>query len=103
MRVARCGNLFILRGLLLILSFESCCSEQFRRGTRFGRAGSDVCVAEWVGGVSVSASQLDTVTAYVQGQREHHKKMTFEEEFVRGWRRPECRSMRSMCLGDGGI
>jgi putative transposase len=34
------------------------------------------------GAFSVSSSQLDKVTAYIHGQREHHKKMTFEEEFV---------------------
>jgi putative transposase len=31
---------------------------------------------------SVSPSQLDKVTAYVRDQREHHKKVTFEEEFL---------------------
>jgi putative transposase len=34
------------------------------------------------GAFSVSSSQLDKVKAYVRGQREHHTKMTFEEEFV---------------------
>ena len=34
------------------------------------------------GAFSVSVSQLDKVTAYVRSQREHHKKMTFEQEFV---------------------
>ena len=34
------------------------------------------------GAFSVSASQLDQVTTYIQNQREHHKKMTFEEEFL---------------------
>jgi len=34
------------------------------------------------GAFSVSISQLDTVTAYIRSQREHHKKMTFEEEFL---------------------
>jgi putative transposase len=31
---------------------------------------------------SVSPSQLDQVTAYIWSQHEHHKKMTFEEEFL---------------------
>ena len=31
---------------------------------------------------SVSPSQLDKVTAYIRDQREHHKKVTFEEEFL---------------------
>lgn len=34
------------------------------------------------GAFSVSASQLEQVAAYVRGQREHHKEMTFEQEFV---------------------
>jgi putative transposase len=33
-------------------------------------------------GFSVSLSQLDRVTAYIRSQRKHHKKMTFEEEFL---------------------
>jgi putative transposase len=32
--------------------------------------------------ISVSLSQLDEVIAYIRGQREHHKKRTFEEEFL---------------------
>lgn len=31
---------------------------------------------------SVSASNLDAVTAYVRSQREHHRKMTFEQEYI---------------------
>jgi putative transposase len=34
------------------------------------------------GAFSVSVSQLDKVVAYVRGQREHHAKMSFEDEFV---------------------
>jgi putative transposase len=34
------------------------------------------------GAFSVSVSQLEKVTSYIRGQREHHKKMTFEQEFV---------------------
>jgi putative transposase len=34
------------------------------------------------GAFTVSLSQLDEVIAYVQGEREHHKKRTFEEEFL---------------------
>jgi REP element-mobilizing transposase RayT len=34
------------------------------------------------GAFSVSASQLDKVTAYIRNQREHHKKLTFEQEFL---------------------
>ena len=31
---------------------------------------------------SVSPSQLDKVTVYIRNQREHHKKVTFEQEFL---------------------
>jgi putative transposase len=34
------------------------------------------------GAFSVSLSQLDKATAYVRSQRQHLKKMTFEEEFL---------------------
>ena len=34
------------------------------------------------GAFSVSASPLDKVTAYIRNQREHHKKVTFEQEFL---------------------
>ena len=33
------------------------------------------------GAFSVSASQLDTVIDYIKNQPEHHRKMTFQEEF----------------------
>jgi putative transposase len=38
-------------------------------------------MAERIWAFSVSFSQLDKVTAYICNQREHHKKMTFEQEF----------------------
>ena len=31
---------------------------------------------------AVSASQIETVKAYIRNQREHHKKRSFEQEFV---------------------
>jgi putative transposase len=34
------------------------------------------------GAFSVSGSQLDKVTAYIRDQPDHHKKMTFEQEFL---------------------
>jgi putative transposase len=34
------------------------------------------------GAFSVSTSQLDKVTTYIHNQHEHHKKMTFEDEFL---------------------
>ncbi len=34
------------------------------------------------GGFTVSASQLETVKAYIENQVEHHRKRTFEEEYL---------------------
>jgi REP element-mobilizing transposase RayT len=34
------------------------------------------------GAFSVSVSQLDKTIAYIQGQPEHHRKITFQEEFL---------------------
>jgi REP element-mobilizing transposase RayT len=37
---------------------------------------------EEYGAFSVSVSQLDKTIAYIKGQPEHHRKMTFQEEFL---------------------
>ena len=37
---------------------------------------------EKYGAFSVSVSQLDKALEYIKGQAEHHRKMTFQEEFV---------------------
>jgi hypothetical protein len=34
------------------------------------------------GAFSVSVSQLDKTVQYIQRQQEHHRKMTFQEEFL---------------------
>jgi hypothetical protein len=34
------------------------------------------------GAFSVSESSVDSVKAYVANQKEHHKKLTFQEEFM---------------------
>ena len=34
------------------------------------------------GAFTVSASQIESVAAYIDNQREHHKHMTFQEEFI---------------------
>jgi putative transposase len=36
---------------------------------------------EGYGAFSVSASRVDTTVAYIQNQKEHHRKKTFQEEF----------------------
>ena len=37
---------------------------------------------EEYGAFSVSVSQLDKTVAYIRGQAEHHRQMTFQEEFL---------------------
>ena len=37
---------------------------------------------EEYGAFSVSMSQLDKTVAYIKGQEEHHRRMTFQEEFL---------------------
>ena len=37
---------------------------------------------EKYGAFSVSVSQLDHIVQYIKGQEEHHRKMTFQEEFL---------------------
>jgi REP element-mobilizing transposase RayT len=40
---------------------------------------------EWQGGYgvfSVSASRVESVKAYIRGQEEHHRRQTFQEEFL---------------------
>jgi putative transposase len=41
------------------------------------------------GAFSIGQSQLDTVKHYIETQKEHHKKMTFQEEFREFLRRYE--------------
>ncbi len=37
---------------------------------------------EGYGAFSVSASQMSRTIAYINNQKEHHRKRTFEEEFI---------------------
>jgi len=37
---------------------------------------------EKYGAFTVSVSQLDTITAYIENQREHHRSKDFQEEFL---------------------
>lgn len=48
-------------------------NEEF--GTRFAWQ-------EGYGAFSVSISHMDATITYIQNQREHHKRKTFEEEFA---------------------
>lgn len=47
--------------------------------------GPQFCDFAWQGGYgvfSVSRSNIDAVISYIQDQREHHKKISFKEEFL---------------------
>lgn len=43
---------------------------------------SDFAWQEKYGGFSVSVSQLDTLIKYINNQEEHHRTLTFQEEFL---------------------
>ena len=45
-------------------------------------AEADFAWQEGYAAFSVSRSNLSRVAAYIEKQEEHHRKMTFEEEFV---------------------
>jgi putative transposase len=45
-------------------------------------AEADFAWQEGYGAFSVSQSNVPQVAAYIEGQAEHHRKMTFEEEFI---------------------
>jgi REP element-mobilizing transposase RayT len=47
-----------------------------------GQQGIEFSWQKGYGAFSVSASQVETVKAYIRNQREHHKKRNFEQEFV---------------------
>lgn len=49
--------------------------DQFREHRKFAWQ-------EDYGAFSVSASQVDKTIAYINGQKEHHRKPTFQEEFI---------------------
>jgi putative transposase len=45
-------------------------------------AARDFAWQQKYGAFSVSVSRIDAVRRYIQGQEEHHRKVTFQEEFV---------------------
>ena len=46
---------------------------------------------EGYGAFSVSASQVARTIAYIERQKEHHRKRTFKEEFITATRQASCR------------
>ncbi len=56
------------------------CSSKWLNDT--GAAETNFAWQEGYGAFSVSASQTDGVVEYIKSQPEHHKKRTYEEEFL---------------------
>jgi len=46
------------------------------------RAQTRFCVAESYGAFSVNTSQIDVTIRYIERQQEHHRKRSFDEEFI---------------------
>ncbi len=70
------STLAIAKALQLIKGGSSkCVHETFPEHRLFGWQ-------EKYGAFSVSVSQLDRIIRYIKGQVEHHRTMTFQEEFV---------------------
>ena len=46
------------------------------------RARNQIELAEGYGAFSVSASNISAVTRYIENQEAHHRKITFDQEFV---------------------
>jgi putative transposase len=70
---------------LLIVLPPSCSlahSVQKLKGTSSHWMGSGFFWQEGYGAFSVSPSQLEVVKRYIQNQEIHHRKRTFEEEFI---------------------
>jgi REP element-mobilizing transposase RayT len=73
--------------LLILLPATKCLSDVINalktNSSRF--MGQQGIAFEWqrgYGAFSVSASHVEQVKAYIRNQKEHHKKRTFEQEFV---------------------
>jgi len=56
------------------------CSTKWINDT--GAAGKDFAWQEGYGAFSVSASQTDAVVRYIENQRAHHAKQSYENEFL---------------------
>jgi len=77
--------------LLARQSPKMCVSDWVRdlksRSTPFlKRQGSDLALFSWqagYGAFSVSASELTSVRRYIEGQEEHHRQESFQDEFRR--------------------
>ena len=48
-----------------------------------GKQYADFYWQDGYGIFSVNPSEIETVVGYIDGQREHHKKLTFQEELLR--------------------
>lgn len=64
----------------LVRTIKSCTSRWINSKTNLF---PHFCWQSGFGAFSVSQSQADRVIKYIEGQAEHHKKVSFQEEFLR--------------------
>ena len=79
-------HVHILSSLPRTMALSKYIEEIKRNSSRWIKTkGSDYQKFAWqngYGAFSVSSSRKDSVLRYIAGQKEHHRKITFEEEFV---------------------
>ena len=77
------NHVHLLLLLPAVMSLSTAINKLKANSSRFmGQQGINFHWQTGYGAFSVSASQLETVKAYIRNQREHHKKRTFEQEFL---------------------
>jgi REP element-mobilizing transposase RayT len=77
------NHIHLLLLLPPVISLSTAINKLKANSSRFMRQqGIEFNWQKGYGAFSVSSSQLETVKAYIRNQREHHKKRTFEQEFL---------------------
>ena len=66
------------RNTVVAAVWRLCSSSKWIKS--LGPSYHDFSWQEGYGAFSVSQSKVETVTRYILGQKEHHKKMTFQDE-----------------------
>ena len=77
-------HLHILFALGRTISQAEIVEEIKKSSSKWMKTDADVPVFFWqagYGAFSIGESQANTVIAYIQNQAEHHRKMTFQEEY----------------------
>lgn len=77
------NHIHLLLGLPWNMTYPDVISKIKSNSSRFiRRTNRDFGWQEGYGAFAVSMSQVDTVVQYIRNQAEHHKRRSFEEEFV---------------------